>query len=241
MNKKPRIGVTPYFNYETGEEYVPEGYFRVVEHVDGEFVLIHYNTDLNKMGEIVDTLDGVILAGGPDVDPVLYGQEVEAECGRINRVRDDMELKLFAEVARRKLPVLGICRGVQLINVAMGGTLIQHVPGKFEGSQHQQEKHRLELWHDVYVLPGTPRAKIYGDDAKVLTNSFHHQALLQVAEGLEVNAIVEEGFPEAVSGTGEQFILGVQWHPEVSYNVDANSRKVFDLFREGVEAFLATK
>ena len=238
MNKRPRIGVMPYFNYETGEEYMPEGYFRAVEHVGGEFVVIHYNTDLNVLPGIVDTLDGVIFAGGPDIDPVLFGQQVEPECGRINRLRDDMELKLFAEAARRKLPVLGICRGIQLINVAMGGTLIQHIPGRFEGSLHQQNAHRLELWHDVHVLPGTPLAKAYGDDARVRTNSFHHQALLDVADGLVVNAVVEEGFPEAVSGTGEQFILGVQWHPEVSYNVDANSRKVFDLFREGVEAYL---
>lgn len=239
MNTRPRIGVTPYFNYETNEEYVPEGYFRAVEHVGGEFVLIHYNTDLSLIDEIVETLDGIIFAGGPDIDPVLYGQDVDPDCGRINRLRDDLELKLFESAAKRKLPVLGICRGIQLLNVAMGGTLIQHVPGRFEGSLHQQNAKRLELWHDVSVLPGTPLAGIYGDNAKVRTNSFHHQAILDLAEGLCVNAVVDEGFVEAVSGTGEQFILGVQWHPEVSYNVDANSRKVFDLFNDAVIEFMS--
>ena len=239
MNRKPRIGVTPYFNYDTGEEYMPEGYFRGVEHVGGEFVVIHYNTDLAALPGIVDTLDGVIFAGGPDIDPALFGQAVDPDCGRINRLRDDLELALFAECARRKLPAFGICRGIQLINVAMGGTLIQHVPGKFPGAVHQQEAHRLELWHDVRIVPGTPLADIYGADALVRTNSFHHQALLDVAEGLQVNAVVAEGFPEAVTGTGDQFILGVQWHPEISYNKDANSRKLFEYFRLAVEKFVA--
>lgn len=239
MKKRPRIGVTPYFNYDTGEEYMPEGYFRGVEHVGGEMVVIHYDTDLSLLPEIVDSLDGVILAGGPDIDPALFGQPVDPDCGRINRQRDDLEIALFAECARRKLPVFGICRGIQLINVAMGGTLIQHVPGRFEGAVHQQEAHRLELWHDVNVINGTPLAEIYGENARVRTNSFHHQALLDVADGLQVNAIVAEGFPEAVTGTGDQFILGVQWHPEVSYKVDENSRKLFDYFRQAVERFAA--
>lgn len=239
MKRKPRIGVTPYFNYDTGEEYMPEGYFRGVEHVGGEFVVIHYNTDLSLLPQIVDTLDGVIFAGGPDIDPVLYGQEVDPDCGRINRLRDDLELKLFAEAARRKLPVFGICRGIQLINVAMGGTMVQHIPGRFPGAIHQQEAARLELWHDVQVIPGTPLAAIYGDGARVKTNSFHHQALLDVAEGLQVNATVAEGFAEAVTGTGDQFILGVQWHPEISYNKDENSRKLFEYFRQAVEKFVS--
>lgn len=239
MVRKPRIGVTPYFNYDTGEEYVPEGYFRAVEHLGGEFVIIHYNTDLSLIDDIVDTLDGIIFAGGPDVDPELYGADAEPDCGRINRVRDDLELKLFAAAGRRKLPVLGICRGIQLINVAMGGTLIQHIPGRYAGSLHQQTAKRLELWHDVTIIPGTPLASVYADQTKVRTNSFHHQAILSLAEGLEVNAVVDEGFVEAISGTGDQFILGVQWHPEISYNLDANSRKVFDLFRDAVAAFIA--
>lgn len=235
--KKPRIGVTPYFNYDTGEEYMPEGYFRAVEHLDGEFVIIHYNTPLEKVPAIVDSLDGMIFAGGPDIDPALFGQPVDPDCGRINRVRDDLELKIFAEAARRRLPVLGICRGIQLINVAMGGTLTQHVPGVY-GVVHQQTEARLALSHNVRVLPGTLLATVFGDDTQLQTNSFHHQALLDVADGLAVNAVAQEGFPEAVAGTGEQFILGVQWHPEISYNVDANSRRVFDLFRTAVEAYI---
>lgn len=238
MNTRPRIGVTPYFNYDTGEEYVPEGYFRAVEHAGGEFVVIHYNTDHSLIDGIVEGLDGLIFAGGPDIDPVLFGQELDPDCGRINRVRDDLELKLFHAAAKRELPVLGICRGIQLINVAMGGTLVQHIPGKYPGSLHQQNAIRLALWHEVTVLPGTALAAVYGDNARIMTNSFHHQAILDLADGLEANAVVDEGFVEAVSGTGEQFILGVQWHPEVSYNIDENSRKVFDLFKAAVDRFV---
>lgn len=241
MNARPRIGVTPYFNYETGEEYVPEGYFRAVEHVGGDFVLIHVNTDHSRMAEIVETLDGVIFAGGPDIDPILFGQETVPECGRIFRQRDDMELNLFQEAARCNLPVLGICRGIQLLNVAMGGTLIQHIPARYEGSLHQQPTKRLSLYHDVTVLPGTMLASVYGDNARVTTNSFHHQAIDKLAEGLRVEAVVDEGFVEAVSGTGDRFILGVQWHPEVSYNIDENSRKIFDLFGAAVKDHISRK
>ena len=240
MKRRPRIGVTPYFNYDSGEEYMPEGYFRGVEHLDGEMVVIHYDTDLCALPKIVESLDGVIFAGGPDIDPALFGQPLDPDCGRINRQRDELELKLFAEAAQHAMPVLGICRGIQLINVAMGGTLTQHVPAQY-GVVHQQTQARLELSHDVRILSGTPLAAVFGDDAQLRTNSFHHQALLDVAEGLQVNALAQEGFPEAVTGTGSQFILGVQWHPEISYKQDANSRKVFDLFRAAVEEYQKAK
>ena len=143
MNSKPRIGVTPYFNYDSGEEYMPEGYIRGVEHVGGEMVTLHYDTPLEALKDIVDGLDGLIFAGGPDIHPKFFGQEIDPKCGRINLQRDELELKLFECAALRRLPVFGICRGIQLINVAMGGTLIQDVPSVYPGAVHQQEAARL--------------------------------------------------------------------------------------------------
>lgn len=238
MNSKPRIGVTPYFNYDSGEEYIPEGYIRGVEHVGGEMVTLHYDTPLEALKDIVDGLDGLIFAGGPDIHPKFFGQEIDPKCGRINLQRDELELKLFECAALRRLPVFGICRGIQLINVAMGGTLIQDVPSVYPGAVHQQEAARLELWHEVNLVPGTPLAEMYGGRARLMTNSFHHQALLDVADGLLVNATADEGFAEAVTGTGEQFILGTQWHPEISYKRDENSRILFSCFGNAVEAFM---
>lgn len=238
MNRKPRIGVTPYFNYDSGEEYMPEGYIRGVEHVGGEMITIHYDTPLAALADVADGLDGVIFAGGPDIHPKFFGQEIDPKCGRINLQRDEMELKLFECAANRGLPVFGICRGIQLINVALGGTLIQDIPSVYEGAVHQQEAPRLALWHDVRIIPGTPLAALYGDGGRIMTNSFHHQALLRVADGLMINAVAAEGFAEAVTGTGEQFILGTQWHPEISYKSDENSRALFSYFGKAVEDFM---
>ncbi len=241
MSIRPRIGVTPYFNYDSGEEYMPEGYIRGVEHVGGDMVTIHYDTPLDALPGVVDGLDGVIFAGGPDIHPKFFGQEIDPKCGRINLQRDEMELKLFECAALRGLPVFGICRGIQLINVALGGTLTQDIPSVYEGAVHQQQAGRLELWHEVNILPGTPLAALYEGRGRIMTNSFHHQALLKVADGLLVNAAADEGFAEAVTGTGEQFILGTQWHPEISYKTDENSKALFTHFGKAVEAFVSRR
>ncbi len=232
---KPVIGVVPYYSESSGGEYMPGGYIRCVEHLGGEMRVLHYDTPAEDLKGIAEQLDGLIFSGGVDVDPKYYGQEKEPGCGSINPVRDELELRLFELAAGRRIPILGICRGIQLINVAMGGTLIQDIPSRYPGSQHQQEAKRLEMWHEVALAAGTPLSELYAGQERLLTNSFHHQAIDRTAPGLAVNAWAEEGFPEAVSGTGNQPILGVQWHPEVSCQTDANSRKIFDLYDRMVQ------
>ncbi len=232
---KPLVGVIPYYSEKNGGEYMPGGYFRGVEALGGEFRVIHYDTPAEELPGLVKGLDALIFSGGVDVDPKYFGQEKEPACGSINPVRDELELRLFELAAGRRLPVLGICRGIQLINVAMGGTLIQDIPSRFPGTEHQQEAQRLEMWHEVRLVPGTPLSEHFGGREKLMTNSFHHQAIDRTAPGLKVNATAAEGFPEAVTGEGNQPILGVQWHPEVSFQVDENSRSIFALFKSMME------
>ncbi len=234
--KKPLIGVIPYYSEKDGGEYFPGGYIRAVEALEGELRAVHYDTPAGELPGLAKSLDALIFSGGVDVDPKHFGQEKEEACGSINPVRDELELRLFELCARRRLPILGICRGIQLINVAMGGTLIQDIPSRFPGSQHQQEAKRLEMWHKVRLAEGTPLSALYGGAETLVTNSFHHQAIDRLAPGLQVNAWAEEGFPEAVTGTGDQPILGVQWHPEVSIQVDENSRRIFELFHSMMNA-----
>lgn len=229
MNK-PRIGVVPYYHYEENHEYMPEGYTRAVDGLGGEMIPIHYDTAPSALKTLVAGLDAVIFSGGVDVDPARYGQEKSPACGQVHLVRDEMEFRLFDLTLAAGLPILGICRGIQLLNVAFGGTLIQDIPTAFPGAQHQQDAPREALSHEVRLVPASLLGQLYNGAPTLLTNSFHHQAILTLASSLELNATAAEGFPEAFTARSPSFVLGVQWHPEISYHVDENSRKIFELF-----------
>ena len=231
---RPRIGIPPYFSYDRGEEYMPEGYLRAVDYLNADLVTLHYDTPLSHLPALVKTLDGLILSGGVDVDPRLYGQEPTPRCGPLDPVRDRMEMALLREVLGSRLPILAICRGMQILNVALGGTLVQDIPTRFPGADHEQKNGRHSLSHDVRLLPGGTLARIYGGAETLMTNSFHHQAVDRLAEGLLPEALAAEGFPEAYRGAGGQWILGVQWHPEVSFKVEANSRRIIASFLQAL-------
>ena len=229
------IGVTPYYDYTRKTEYMPEGYSRGVEHMGASMVSLHYDLSPERMREALSRVDAVIFSGGEDIHPMFFGQAVQPECGEVDERRDRMELRLFEMAVQKKLPMLGICRGIQLLNVAMGGTLIQDIPSRCH-VEHQQKAPRMALWHDVELVEGTPLSRLYDGAKKLHTNSFHHQAVLDLAPGLIVNATAAEGFPEAFTSADSLPILGVQWHPEVSFTVDENSPKIFELFRTMIEA-----
>ena len=229
------IGVTPYFDYNRKTEYMPEGYSRGVEHMGASMISLHYDLAPEKMREVLSQVDAVIFSGGVDMHPRFYGQAVLPQCDDVDERRDLMELSLFEMAVQKNLPMLGICRGIQLLNVAMGGTLIQDIPSQCH-VEHQQKAHRFALWHDVKLVPVTPLSELYGGAETLYTNSFHHQGILDLAPGLTVNAMAAEGFPEAFTSQGSLPILGVQWHPEVSFCVDDQSPKIFDLFRTMVES-----
>ncbi len=233
--KKPRIGIPPYYNYDSGEEYMPEGYLRAVDYLEAELVTMHYDLPEDRLPSLAGSLDGVILSGGVDVDPRFYGQEPIPQCGRINPVRDRMESILLRETLGTRKPILAICRGIQVLNVMMGGSLYQDIPTAFPGSCHQQEGGRHELSHEVRLVPGGLLSAAYDGADTLLTNSFHHQAIDRMAEGLTTEARAAEGFAEACRGTGDQWILGVQWHPEVSLQVDPPSVKIFELYARALK------
>ncbi|MEU9886198.1 gamma-glutamyl-gamma-aminobutyrate hydrolase family protein [Sphaerisporangium sp. NPDC051011] len=157
---------------------------------------------------VVRTLDGLVLTGGGDLDPACYGQEPQAEVYGVNRERDRFELALLAAAEARRIPVLGICRGLQLINISRGGDLLQHVE---ESLGHWQTGPSHEGAHRVVVTPGSRLAAMVGPE-DLLVNSYHHQAINRLGEGLRVVAHAG-GLPEACE-TDDGLVLGVQWHPE---------------------------
>jgi putative glutamine amidotransferase len=180
-------------------------YLRAIEAAGGMPVVL---PPLGDAVAFLDRLDGVCLSGGPDLDPDAYGEaERHAELGPTEPGLDAFELALARAADERGLPLLGICRGAQALNVARGGSLHQHLPG------HRQTEPATATTHAVDVEPGTLLARLVGTGA-LDVNSFHHQAVDRLGRGLEVTAFAPDGTIEAIEAPGPRFLLGVQWHAE---------------------------
>src|SRR6202171_1403765 len=165
--------------------------------------------------EALELIDGLVLAGGADIDPASYGQAQHAETAGTVLERDEFEIALVRAAIERDLPVLGICRGMQLLNVALGGTLLQHLPERFGHHEHRRVVGSFDgADHDVDVSEGTLAMRVV-DEASHATKSHHHQGVDRLGEGLRVSAISPgDGLAEAIELPGKRFVLGVQWDPE---------------------------
>lgn len=172
--------------------------------------------------------DALILSGGGDVDPALYGATPDPDLGAVDERRDAFEIALYRAFKEAGKPVLGICRGLQLINVAEGGSLHQHVPALPNVWQHDQRDLRGTPLHPVTLTEGSRLARFFGE-SKIRTNSYHHQAIDRLGEGLVVTARTGDGVIEAIEAEGGEFVLAVQWHPEMAYQEHPAQRAPFDL------------
>lgn len=184
-----------------------------------------------QLREIYERLDGVLLAGGHDLSPATYGQTLNPKTEGVDPARDECELTMARWSLRDRKPVFGICRGIQALNVAAGGTLIQDVNQTIPHAirhQYAPEKPRDYVAHDIDTLNGTQLAKILGQHARV--NSFHHQAVEQVAPGFHISARAPDGVIEAIEHDAEPFAVGVQWHPESLIETDPTMRALFETF-----------
>lgn len=195
---------------------------------------------------IYERLDGVFLPGGADIDPATYGAEPHALCDRTDPARDRVEVSLATWAIEEEKPVLGVCRGMQLINVAAGGSLYQDLAEEFEGAiKHDyfpfrgQTFARDYLAHDVEVAPGTRLAQRMGS-GRLPVNSMHHQGIRELGAGLVTTAVAPDGLVEAVEGTGDGYLVAVQWHPEVLTDGDARTRGLFADFIDAATAWSAS-
>jgi putative glutamine amidotransferase len=178
---------------------------------------------------LLDCLDGLILAGGADIDPSAYDAEAHAETKGTVPERDESEIALVRRAIERDMPVLGICRGMQLMNVALGGTLRQHLPDELGHHEHRRQPGTFDgADHDVRLAAGSLAARAAGEEVHK-TLSHHHQGVATIGEGLDVSgwSAIDE-LPEAIEAPGKRFALGVQWHPEV----DERSRLINALVEE---------
>lgn len=165
-------------------------------------------------GAALDSADGLLLLGGPDVDPARYGAERGPHTEPPVHLRDEVEVALVEEATRRDLPTLGICRGMQLINVARGGTLEQHLPDRLGNDEHRRTTGTFDGNEHAIEIAGGSRAAFSVGGEKTSVHSHHHQAVDQVGKGLFVSGRSPDGVPESIEDPGMRFLLGVQWHPE---------------------------
>jgi putative glutamine amidotransferase len=169
--------------------------------------------DASLVPTLLESIDGLILSGGGDISPRFYGQEPAPELDVVDEGRDVFELALVHEALERHLPVLGVCRGHQLVNVALGGTLIQHV-GSLSDVAHQEKERPSDVMHEVHITAGSLLAAVVGTET-LGVNTLHHQAVSESGAGLQVVARSTDGLVEGVEGVGDLRVLGVQWHPEL--------------------------
>ena len=178
--------------------------------------------------------DGVLLTGGVDVDPAYFGEEPHPLLGLVDISRDSFEMALYKAARARGIPVLGVCRGHQLINVAAGGTLHQHIPTLGKTVQHEQIDITGLPSHGVALEPASALAAAFGQE-RIRTNSYHHQAVDKPGKGLRIIGRSADGLAEALESEGGSFVLSVQWHPEMSFQAFPEQAAPFKAFMAAIE------
>ncbi|MDQ6829134.1 MAG: gamma-glutamyl-gamma-aminobutyrate hydrolase family protein [Gemmatimonadota bacterium] len=217
MPHSPIIGVTATSEVVKGAHRVRvnASYVRAVERAGGIPLVLPPLQDATHAAELLASVDALVLTGGEDVDPAHFGAAAHPSAGPFNAERDETELALARAAHERRIPTLAICRGIQLLNVALGGSLVQDIPSERPGSiDHDPKGLRASRVHDISVEPRSALASALG--ATILAaNSFHHQSIDAPAAGLRVTARAPDGIIEGVEWTGDDWwALGVQWHPE---------------------------
>jgi putative glutamine amidotransferase len=216
--------------WDTPAHLLPREYADAVHRAGGIALLLPPDPVATEApDELLDLLDGLILAGGSDIDPAAYGASRHAETIGTNPERDAFEMAVAGRAIERDMPFLGICRGMQLLNVARGGTLLQHLPESHGHSEHRRNPGTFEgADHGVVLEEGSLAARAAGEE-RHRSFSHHHQAVDRVGEGLSVTGRSDlDELPEAIELHDRRFVLGVQWHPEV----DETSRLVGALVAE---------
>jgi len=226
------IGLIPLVDDARESLWMLPGYMDGIRAAGGLPVMMPLETDAAALEPLCDLCDGFLLTGGHDVSPEFYGQERLPVCGAASPERDAMEDTVLRLAMAADKPVLGICRGIQFINAALGGTLWQDLPTQRPSDIiHVQRPPYDAPIHDVRILPETPLASLLGIDV-LPVNSYHHQAVRDLAEPLRPMALSPDGLVEAVWHPEKRFLWAVQWHPEFAWRTSDAARAIFGAFVE---------
>jgi len=211
---KPIIGLASRTTSDGSGHNVGVAYIRSVEKAGGIPILLPLLEDVGDVPRMLDLIDGLLLIGGPDVDPYEFGEEPHPKLGTIDVAGDRMELALARGALDRDLPILAICRGIQLLNVAAGGTLYQDISSQIpDALKHSQRTTEPYVTHRISLTEGSIMHRIF-DALEVRVNSYHHQSVKDPAPGFRNTAVSDDTVVEAIESTRHRFVLGVQCHPE---------------------------
>ncbi len=231
MKNRPIIGLFPSFNGAEQQQTVYVRYVRAIEQAGGAPIVLPLTADRGVMSQMASLCDGALFTGGDDMHPRHYGCCLHEHCGELTLVRDECELVFAEEFLKTDKPFLGICRGIQFLNVMYGGTLYQDLPAEYNSSSiHRQPKPYNKPFHVVNLKKGGRVAEICGADS-IETNSMHHQAVKKLGVGLVAEGYSADGVLEALSAADRKYGIAVQWHPEHLVTAgDAASIALFQSF-----------
>lgn len=230
MWMKPVIGITTDVQQD-GENILKNTYVQAVIRAGGLPMIIPVGLE-QDVDQLIEMFDGLLLSGGNDINPMLFNEEPHEYLGVVSPSRDSSELELARRMLKTGKPILGICRGLQVLNVAVGGTLYQDLYKQNDSPilQHIQKAPNTHCSHFVQLDKGSLLESIAGSE-RIQVNSYHHQSLKEVPSDFKVTGVASDGIVEAIESTDEQFVLGVQWHPEaLSAAGDAVSLRIFERF-----------
>ncbi len=229
---RPRIGITMRIELETDRFYLSRHYSEAVEAAGGAPVHLSLIPNSEYVAAVTDGLDGILLPGSDsDVDPLRYGREPNRALGSVHSIKDETDLLVLEEIERRRLPLFGICFGMQVLNVSRGGTLIQDIGSQVQGAiKHEQGAPRDRPSHRIRLLEESRLASLAERHGTVV-NSHHHQAIETVGRDLVASAWASDGLVEAVEDPrSDRFVMAVQWHPELGWERDSLSQALFNRF-----------
>lgn len=227
---KKIIAVVPLWDDEKESIWMLPGYMNGIKEAGAIPVILPLASDIEDALEIFERCDGLLMTGGHDVSPSLYKEPQKENCGVSCNDRDLLESALYAVALAQDKPVLGICRGIQLINVLQGGTLYQDLPTEYAGGiEHHMKPPYTNVAHYVSIRRQTPLYELFRTE-QLGVNSYHHQAIKKLGADLEIMAESEDGLAEAVRHIGKKFVWAFQWHPEFDFHINPNSRKIFETF-----------
>lgn len=230
-NNKPLIAVTCDYDMDKKRLWVDDCYFESIAQAGGIPMLVPFVEPVDALS-LLEKADGLLITGGNDIVPEKYGEEIYYNLKNLNPMRDKLEYELFNKMFKEDKPVLGICRGCQLMNVAAGGSLYQDIETEFNQDnlvKHNQDTSEWEISHKVTLKKGSKLEEIFKSEV-VETNSLHHQAIKKLAKGFEKVAYTDDGIIEGIEFVGKRFNVGVQWHPERMWQHYPNVLTLFKAF-----------
>lgn len=228
--KQKVVGVMPLWDDDKASIWMLPGYLEGLMDAGATPFIFPLTDDRNIIETLVEKCDGLLLTGGHDVDPTLYGEEPLDHSILSCPVRDRLELMVIHEALEKDIPLLGICRGIQILNVSLGGTLYQDLPTQHQSAiDHHMHAPYDRICHDVKLCPNTPLNQLLAKET-LGVNSYHHQAIKELAKPLRQMAVSEDGLIEAVYKPDQRFVWAVQWHPELCYKTDEDNRLIFKAF-----------